>query len=201
MFIRRVVAVAATAFAVAATGCSSPSNAPTDAGNHDEIQLQLEWARASGASDNQIQVLENALEIGEVTYGQLETLFSDVYECFDEVGWTYSIQPPRELAPGSGILVPDYLAFPPQGMSEDAALELFDACNNENIAYALAAYSSQPVALEALFESWDTPELRECLESRGYNIDENTTPAEVNALVSEDVAANMNDPSFTVCVP
>src|SRR5690606_36523343 len=96
---------------------AQPSPEPANA----VIAAQLEMALAAGASDEQIEVLRDALSAGEVTIEQLEQLHSSVTSCLTDNGFSVRVVDPAEVMPGSGVYLPDFLADQPSGMSDEAA--------------------------------------------------------------------------------
>lgn len=198
-------ATAVTAvFAVTAVACTGPPLTESDYESRwrNELSVLIASAEEADASEAQLTILAR-LDSGEtLDYDDIAPLVGDVATCFEDVGATFSDRGPIEVAPGSGVLVPDYLVFEPIGMTEAQFGLIYDACNSKYLNFALAAYSSVPVAQEAYDRLFDVDEVRQCLKARGYAIGEETTPAELSALVTADVFANTDNASYAgPCLP
>jgi hypothetical protein len=188
---------AAAALPLAAAACAPESATTTGPqSNSEAIQQALTEARAGGASEHQIEVLEHALDVGEVTYDDLDSLASDVYACFDAAGLTYVVLPPAEVTPHSGIVVPAYAYRFPDGGQDDGSELVADPCEDQSLRYAETAYMNQPAVIAAVNGVWDTPEVRACLTERGYAVDEDATSAEIQALIAQDATEHGQDPGY-----
>ncbi len=189
----------AVALVLAAAACAPVSPSSTNLqSNVEAIQQAIKDAQAEGASSHQIQVLEHALTVGEVTYDDLDSLLGDLEACFDAGGLTYGVLPRWEVSPHSGIFLPDY-QIRLTGDDEDAVHAVQDQCENQNLLYAEGAYMNQPTVIAARDGAWDTPAVRACLTERGYTVDKNATSAEVLALSEQDTIDHGQDPDYGPC--
>jgi type IV secretory pathway VirB2 component (pilin) len=203
--IARSVAVALAAALLLAAAACAPEGA-TAAGpqsNVEVIQQAIKDARAGGASEHQIQVLGDALDVGEVTFDDLDSLVGDVYACLDAAGRGYTPLSPNETTVGSGVFEPQYsVAIPASDASGETTADLVDACQLRNISFAMTAYVNQPWAALADLLAQDTPQVRSCLADRGYAVDDEATVAELSALVSQDLEEHSQDPGYPgPCTP
>jgi hypothetical protein len=187
---------AAAALLLAAAACAPESATTTGPqSNSEAIQQALTEARAGGASEHQIEVLEHALDVGEVTYDDLDSLASDVYACFDAAGLTYNVLPPWEVTPDSGVFLPDYQIRLP-GDDSSVVTVLAEPCEQQHLLFAEGAYMNQPTVVEAQNGAWDTPAVRACLTDRGYAVDDKATSAEIQALIAQDATEHGQDPGY-----
>jgi len=198
---RARAALAVATLLCVATACSRRETPATPLPPVDVFQQQLEMAKAGGASQDQIYVLSRAAEAGTMTFDDIMLAQDSLVGCLETAGFSVEVQTPYELAVGSGIVVPDYLATPPGGTPTSATDAVFDACNVKEIEFAMSAYVSQPVAMEAQMAQWDSPKVRDCLVARGYTVDPESTGAELNAMVGDDIEKHGQDPGFNPCLP
>jgi len=199
----RMVILVMTAAAVGSVGgCSEPaapeaSPAPARAEILEEI---IEQAERGGALPEQLEVLEAAKDGKPVPYESLDMLYDDMLVCFDEAGWGYQeIDPEEQGGPGSGLFIPSYLYQPPTGMASSVADAMFDECNTRHVSFVMMYYSTEPVAIDAQIAQWDTPKLRECLIGRGYDVQPETTAAELNAMALDNTPQSGSAPGWTPC--
>lgn len=194
--------VAVAALLVALTACAAePTDDASAVSNVPALEESLSAAVAGGAHQSQIDVLEQAIDEGELTYAHLETLYGNAMDCLTNAGFSVSPQDPEEVGVGSGLLVPSYLVSQPSTMTDSAASDLMDECYQLHISPAAGAYMDQPINIERYNATWDTPEVRECLKGRGFEIDEDATGSELNAMAGEDMEARAGEPGFEPCFP
>jgi hypothetical protein len=193
---RFAVAVATLLAAAACAPVNATATGPQS--NVEVIQQAIKDARAGGASEHQIEILEHALGVGEVTYDDLDSLLGDLEACYDAAGLTYNVLPAWEVSPNSGIFLPDYQIRVPADDEGEVYL-VAEKCEFENLLYAEGAYMSQPAVVHANNGAWDTPAVRACLSERGYTVDEDVTLAEIQALMAQDSIDHGQDPGYRLC--
>jgi hypothetical protein len=86
-------------------------------------------------------------------------------------------------------------------MDDIGANAVMDECNNRYLGYAQAVYMSEPKVLDQYYAVWDTPEVRQCLIDRGYDVNDDTTPYELNLLTGQDDQDHMTVSGYTSCFP
>lgn len=199
---RKVVVIAVavvTTTACGSTQAPEPDRETLWRANLAELTLA---ATEAGASERQLDVLARMERGEELSYEDIRPLVEDAAECFEGAGATFSDKGPVETVRGSGVFVPEFLVFEPDGMTESAFSTVYDKCSAQHLNFALAAYSSAPAAVEAFENQFDVPDVRACLMERGYQVPDDMTAGEISALVSEDALTHGGESGYAgPCLP
>jgi hypothetical protein len=182
------------------TGCAEeapPAEPQTDA---EVIQYWLDVAHDKESSEQQIAVLERALERGTVLRADINEVLPEYYDCLEDIGLTYYFRE-EETVPGSGVSVPGVSAvMPTSDEGEQEALgALMDACTEKYESFIEAAYREQPTSREAEDRVWTGAAMRDCLTEHGFTVDDDATAAEIRALWDDDLWGNIDDSDFYAC--
>ncbi|MGC4174296.1 hypothetical protein [Demequina sp.] len=172
---------------VALTACSSAVPEPSASPTGSEFALlatdALNDARANGASDAQLHIIEDAIATGGISFDAIQEAVHATFACFDSAGVRY-----EEFAPAvtNGTLFPSY-SF--EGEEKTAVA---DECIHTNSDYVEMLYMRQPSAIEAGLDAFEAgmPVLIACLRRLGYELDDDVTADELKALLvmrEEDV--------------
>lgn len=139
----------------------------------------LDDARAEGASDAQIALIERAIAEGEVTPALALEAIDNAFACLADAGSEGTLNP---VEPGVELPEISYYYSAPPGVSED----LLDSCLTENSMWVEMMYQVQPKAIaviDAKFEE-NREYLIECLRGFGRVIDDDAPVDEIkHALV------------------
>lgn len=172
-----VALLAAVALLAGCTASPAVSSGDPAARTFAEIaEGALADAKATGATDEQIAIIEEVVANGEVTYESVQAAVESTYACFDAAGIRYDALAPRMKG---DIAYPQY-AFEGEGGSEVA-----DACIHANSDYVEALYARQPAAVAASDQEFIAamPVLIDCLEDLGYEIPADATMDEVKQVL------------------
>lgn len=188
------VAVAATVFSVAATGCGQSSIAPTAAPSNlpeTGLELFLSEAQAGNANQDQLAILERAVGVGVVTLEDVSQAVDATIGCLEEAG--LRVTRSNETLP-TGLVLPTYSYGAGEGQDDAIAQSLARQCMEENSAYVEKAYQLQPSS-RALYDAKFTaarPQIIECLSENGVVVDPDATNDEIATLANE-LAFGMTD--------
>jgi hypothetical protein len=163
------------------------------------IDEWLAFAREEGkASARQLEILENARQVGEVTRAALDEATADYLACMEDAGIEY-ILVEEESPPGSGVYLPGVM-IPAPDPDSNREIDISDACQSKHQMYVFQAYGNRPEAIEAEDRMWTGQEMRECLASRGYPSDPDATADEMRQLAGQDIVDHGEEPDFRPCV-
>lgn len=126
----------------AVVGCASESNNPETTEFSEMVATALEEARAGGASEDQLEILERARDRGHVTYEQTRAAVAATLECTSAQGVVGTF---NEINQANGINLPAYEvdASPPN------AAQVLEGCETLESFWVWYLYQVQPVAIEA----------------------------------------------------
>lgn len=176
--------VAAVALFVLA-GCSTaPGEAPQSPST--SLARIVADAERGGSSQEQLDVLSEALKKGELSYEALTSLIVDFQECADGVGAEIMVLTPHQEP--WGLVSPHLAVLPHDGVEQDEVLNAVDQCSLRTMGYAEAFYHGQPAALEAYDRYFDTHRdtLIACLAGHGLDMPLESTIDEIVATLVED---------------
>lgn len=183
-------------------GCASDAEPPVPTTGSDAIAQELELARSEGAAEEQIDALSLASDRGEVTLEQVRGMSERARECIMQAGFQTVDSGQLELIPGSAWYLENYTVVQDPGVTDDAISAVMLDCSTRYLQFIQSAFMMQPQAVELQAALWDTPEVRDCLRSRGFDIDADATGAELEAMASDDARAHaVDDPSYAPCLP
>lgn len=191
---RRTLLVCAATLAVA--GCSGSQGVPSPDVTADEFSAiaasALEDARASGASEAQLALIEGVVASGEVTFADVQESLDATFACFESAGIRYEEHAPVD---DQGILYPSY-AF--EGGDKTAVA---DACIHDYSDYVEVLYMRQPAAVEARDAAFTgaMPALIECLRGLGHEVDDDITADELKEwfrLEAVEMSTAKNDDAY-----
>lgn len=175
MAVARTVAAVIAAGAIL-TGCSGTALTTTPSPPGEDFaalaQSALEDARASGATEAQLALIERAVALGEVTFADVDEAVQGTFACFESAGVRYQVLAPRN---DQGVLYPSYTF---EGGDKTAAA---DECIHTNSDFVEVLYMRQPIATEARDAAFAAamPALVECLRGLGHELDEDITADEL----------------------
>lgn len=168
--------------ALSLAGCATSSgDAPlTNAVGFDSLITGIvEEARAAGASEEQMRLLQEAADRGIVSPEVMRQAITNLADCVTSVGLGFEWG--EETGPRS-LPFMNYGISVPSGTSE----ELMDNCETLESRYVSAAYQLQPAMDTARRDliSDNLPDVIACLQSAGVEIDANATVDEVRPAVA-----------------
>lgn len=190
---------AVAAVLVAAT-LSSCSRAATEEQSLDaaafgqEVAEYIEAARAGGAGDGQLEILEHAQSQGRLTFEDaLAAILADM-ECVIDGGGSVEYY---EQTEDSGLVVPSFVFLADDDAGLDQIRPTVDACSTRESFWVNKLYQLQPTSQQVRDEYLASiaPATRECLEEHGYSTDASATPQDVaiqaiQAFVETDEAVD-----------
>lgn len=174
----RLIWLGLAAAALLAGCAASPavSSDPATATFAEIAQGALADAKANGATDEQISIIEEIVANGEVTYELVQAAVEATYACFDAAGIRYDVLAPRMKGD---------IAYPQYAFEGDGGSEVADACIHANSDYVEALYARQPAAIAASEQEFllRMPALIDCLKDLGYDIPADATMDDVKQLL------------------
>lgn len=191
-----------TFIVVALAGCAGGGGDP--ASPAPVFAHAIEEARAGGASQAQIDLLERLAEKGSVELDDVREALAGTYECLDDAGISHSevIQENR-----GGFPMITYTMSQPADMDVDTAMRLSDQCALTHSAFVEQLYATQPQAVaaeEAYIEDLIVPRLDACNERWGMPTDTELSAVqrwdEAIRLVNDQQGVRPGDPSYAGCV-
>ena len=186
----------------ALTACSSNSSR-TEA-TPSVFEVAIVDARAGGASEAQIALLERLAEVGNVEIDDVREALEGTYACLDAAGILHTEEIQSDA---SGLEYVVYFMQTPVSADQEAAVAISDECTNANSRYVEDLYHEQPraVALEDKYmETVVVPAFIECDKSYGVPVDEDATGAQrwddAMAVVAASPGVKPGDPTHAGCV-
>lgn len=171
------VLIPALVLAITLAGCSSEVTTEEDSYFAEFIDTAIADAEAGGASEQQLAILEEAREVGEVTLEQMREATRAAIECFLGAGLLAEYS--EETLP-HGVVLPGYSVGVVGDFSEAQDLAA-TRCDDENAFWVDKVYQGQPSseALWADFLDSKAAEFRACLEAAGYETDPDATGSDL----------------------
>lgn len=169
------------------TSCATEQTESGDPVFVELIETAIEDAEAGGAGAQQLAVLEEARESGEVTLEQMRQATRATIECFVNAGLEAEY---IESAEPHGLLLPGYSVWVEGEFSESHDRAMV-RCDSENGFWVNMVYQVQPSNDQLWSDLYNenAGEFRSCLEEAGYETDPEATGAElvdqVGAVFSE----------------
>lgn len=134
-------------------------------------------ASAGGANTEQLALLEDARDSGEVSLETIRTANHAAIQCFLEAGLQAEYV---DNTGGAAVTIPGYNVWKVGDLSasDDLAVE---RCDLENVAWVTKVYQLQPSSKVAREEFLNrvAEEIRACLEAAGYQTDPQATGIEL----------------------
>lgn len=191
------------AFAVVIGGCSvGQATGPSGSGEaemtfHDSVVQARAEAKAQGANEAQLAILDAALASDEIAFEDARQALNDYGSCLEGTGWALV-----------GARVTEDAGFKTLGYavnrgSDDAAVAVVDACYAKTFKWVDMLYQTQPAATQAADAKFEAarPALIDCLQAGGIPVDDASPADEVRqamlAVLRED-APKPGDPGVTV---
>ena len=174
------------ALALTLSACDSTEVAQPDAGEATTFFAEIAAeARAAGSSEAQVNVLEEASELGSMDYATLAVLLEDSFQCLEDAGATVENEGPVQDA--TGTAQPAYVTKPPAGMDYQAFEPVYEECLAKYSGFAERAYQLQPAARDAYdaILTRDRPIVEACLQEHGVAVDPEATLDELRLAVVE----------------
>lgn len=169
------------------TGClahgDDRANRDTPIGFEQRIQEAILAAQEGGASEEQLILLEQASEVGEVNFDAARQAALSWVECVEEAGGTAEY---HELTEPSGLVLPAtrILADDEEALAkiEPAA----ESCLYSESYWVNQVYQLQPSSqvIRDTHLATIAPSIRECLEVNGYSTDPRATPDDLLSQAS-----------------
>ena len=198
----RRMTVATVIMTVALTGCAGSGGDP--ASSAPVFAHAIEEARAGGASQAQIDLLERLAEKGSVELDDVREALAGTYECLDAAGISHS-EVVQESQGGFPMIT--YAMSQPADMGMDTAMRLSDQCALTHSAFVEQLYATQPQAVaaeEAYIEDVIMPILDSCNERYGMLTDIERSAIQrwddAVRLVNDQPGVRPGDPSYAGCV-
>src|SRR5690606_7176445 len=143
----RLIAILVGGFLVLnATACARAESTISDP-QFQALEAILNDARTAGVAPEQIEVLEEAMRVGELKYEPLVELTELAISCMNEAGLdAFRVQ---DRAVGE-LSIPDFGVREGHRQTEEVALQLSFGCFSAYVGYARNFYESQPVSQELL---------------------------------------------------
>jgi hypothetical protein len=161
--------------ALVIAGCASVATSPTAAvfeGSFEYwIQTAIRSATSGHASDEQIAILNEAANSGELSPALEEQATQNFFGCLDLNGIEYAAQTPVET---NGVT-----EFPFVVYGTDTSIA--ESCREAELTYVELAYHMQPTAYAAreAEQARNKPILIACLREHGTTIDDDATVSDV----------------------
>lgn len=194
--------VVLAAVGVAGCGTTDEDAATSAAGTSWELALDaiLEDARAGGAGQRQIEVLEAARAAGALEYETVVDLTHDTFACFEAAGIDYQEYPGEERVPGWTIVRYSFSAEAP-GLTEPQVMALADACMAEHSMFAEFVLQDAALHQEVRDERMraELPTILACLADNGVQVDADATLDEVRLAALELLNATADSAEPAVC--
>jgi hypothetical protein len=164
----------------------------------------IEEARAGGASQAQIDLLERLAEKGSVELDDVREALAGTYECLDAAGISH-----REdiRTDNAGVDFVTYDMRQPVTRDLNAGMAIADACAAQHSLFVENLYADQPSVVEIHekhFATVVTPAFLECYETYGVPVPQDRTDMERWSDAYDVVAATPGvrpgDPTFAGCL-
>lgn len=150
--------------AFASTACSGgEAPAPSKDGFAQHVRQILAEARAGGADDEQVALLERAEELGIVSYEDARVAATSALECMAGRGVTGEM---KDMHLPNGVTIPAYAV---KAEREDAQ-QIMDDCSLQHDFWVNKLYQLQPSSMEAndAYIDAQRPVILACLADAGY---------------------------------
>ncbi len=144
------------------------------------VDLQISGAEAAGAAPEQLKVLHQIRDTGEITWAEVDSAMQETFRCFEAAGIEYQV----DNAVGyNGLKEPGY-SFSAGTADPATFMEVGDRCIAQHSKFIEAAYTLRPEAVEADNRYLETlkPALIACLEDNGVAVDKEATFDELARL-------------------
>ena len=194
--------VAAAGVIVALTGCAGSGGDP--ASSAPVFAHAIEEARAGGASQAQIDLLERLAEKGSVELDDVREALEGTYECLDAAGISHREEIRTDNA---GVDFVTYDMRQPVTRDLNAGMAIADACAEQHSLFVENLYAEQPSVVEIHekhFATVVTPAFLECYSSYGIAVEKDRTDMERWGDAYDVVAATPGvrpgDPTFAGCL-
>jgi hypothetical protein len=183
---------------LAVSGCGTPEPAPGPSNFAEYAQAVLDDARASGASEAQLAILERAVATGEISFEDASVANDATIECLVDAGFTVSAQV-DETVPG--FPVPGFTAGRPTSMTEDQGDASLSSCESRENFFVNMMYQTQPAADEAKWANFERvkTEFIACLQDAGLSVPGDATNDELVDLAL-DLAFDESSPNPVNCL-
>jgi hypothetical protein len=165
-----------TFIVVALAGCAGGGGDP--ASPAPVFAQAIEEARAGGASQAQIDLLERLAEKGSVELDDVREALAGTYECLDAAGISHSEE---VVVDDAGVEIVRIDMRQPITRDVDAGIAVADACIEQHSMYVQDLYVQQPSVVEIHDKHYATvvtPAFLECYEKFGLTPEEDRTDQE-----------------------
>ncbi len=184
---------------IAVAGCASPQ--PSFSGPLDQespfaerAQRAVDEARAAGASDAQLAILQAAVDTGEITFADAKGAVLAFVDCVNGAGGSAQYV----LDDHGAFLLPTYSVY--VGDDGDPDLGVPGECERREDFWVNLLYQTQPSAVEAGNADFDkkSPALIACLRDNGVAIEDDASRDElqragIDLLVSSSDSGDVVD--------
>ncbi len=183
----------ASVLASTLAGCSHNVDTAVSTSISDDFDGQvgqaISDAKQSGASEQQLAILERAAAHGVVTFEDAKIATTDAMDCMSGRGVSATYE---ETVLSNGLTIPGYRVVAKKSDGSSALNDL-DQCENGESAWVNKLYQMQPTSIEAnlAFIEKQAPVIRKCLEDAGYDTDPKATGMDL-VIQSSDVARQTN---------
>lgn len=143
-----------------------------------QVDRAIADAKAGGASESQLAVLEQAKREGDLSFEAAKAAMTSTVDCISAAGVDVEYS---ESAPRAGRTTPGYTAH--LGTDDDGArMQVVESCDIQESFWVNWLYASQPSAQEA-YDSYlldHQDEFIACVKEAGVRLDDNPTADELN---------------------
>ncbi len=164
----------------------------------------IEKARAGGASDTQISILERLADEGQVDIGDVQEALEGTYACLDAAGISHTEAIETDIA-GVQYVVYDMRA--PASLGADTGAAISDECANTHSRFVEDLYMMQPqvVAMQDEYRSTViVPALVACYQEYDVALEDDLTADQrwddAFFIVTDTPGVRPGDPTFAGCL-
>lgn len=190
---------------VAAVSLTVACSVPHDGTAADPVFAELvEDARAQGVSNDQLEILERAVERGSVRLADVREAVESTQECHAAAGIDFSAYVEQDR---TGIEFVRYDMRVPSGADTQAAMAVSDECIREHSEFVEVAYAMQPRVVEAeerYLGDVMVPVIIACYDEYGVPYDENLGPweqwDEAFWVIADDPESRPGDRTVAGCL-
>lgn len=164
-------------------GCGTSPAASPSSGQVDTVLISqaLADARAGGAEQSQIDLLESAVTTGSVTFDDAQLATDAMLDCIEGADFTVA---DRGVDESHGLKVTTFTVSAPTSLDQAQADQIYSDCEDRFRRWVEFAYENQPAAQDAFAVQVEQhrAEIIACLNEDGSDI---AADAPIDEMVSE----------------
>jgi len=171
-----VLAAIVATIPLSGCGSSDPAASPEEVAFQASVQDAIDNARAGGAGEEQLLMLERAKESGTVPIDDARTAARGAVACMEDAGLVAEY---FEETTEAGILLPTYSVQVPD--IDTVIDELISECENRESFWVNMLYQTQPISTSVTdaYNAERMPYLIACLKENGVAVDDEATRVEL----------------------